>query len=118
MWCQLHLTHGSMSKLVYCFRHAKIKTILNMFSEIQRIAQDYDKVHPTRGMERTKFVQIWEDMEKIGVPCNPGEPCHLKSQQYNDLNYGKSDGSTSDKILIRHEGSSPTFYSSLHLVGL
>ena len=40
-----------------------------MFREIQRIAQDYDKVHHSRGMERTKFVQIWEDMDKIGVPC-------------------------------------------------
>ena len=43
-------------------------------------------------------------MEKIGVPCKSGEPYHHKIQQYNDLNYGKSDGSTSDKILIRHEG--------------
>ena len=43
-------------------------------------------------------------MEKIGVPCKSGEPYHHKTQQYNDLNYGKSDGSTSDKILIRHKG--------------
>ena len=51
-----------------------------MFCEIQRIAQDYDKVHPTRGMEKTKFVQIWEEMEKIGVPCKPREPYHHKIQ--------------------------------------
>ena len=59
-----------------------------MFHEIQRIAQDYDKAHPTRGMEKTKFVQIWEEMEKFYVPCNRGEPYHHKIQQYNDLNYG------------------------------
>ena len=104
MWCQLQLTHGSMSKLVYCSRHATIKTILKMLHEIQRIAQDYDKVHPTRGMERTKLVQLWEAMEKIDVPCKPGEPYHHKIQQYNGPNYGQSDGSASDIILIRHEG--------------
>ena len=71
-----------------------------MFHEIKRIGQDYDKVHPDRGIETTKFVQIWEDMEKIGVPCKTREPYHHKIQEYNDLNYGKSDGSTSDKILI------------------
>ena len=38
-----------------------------MFCEIQRIAQYYDKVHPTRGMEKTKKIQIWEEMEKIDV---------------------------------------------------
>ena len=75
-----------------------------MFREVQRIAQDYDKVHPTRGMERTKFVQIWEEMEKIGFPCKPWEPYHHKIQQYNDLNYGISYGSASDKILIQQEG--------------
>ena len=71
-----------------------------MFHEIQRIAQDYDKVHPTRGAETTKFVKIWEEIEKIVVPCKTREPYHHKSQEYNDLNYEKSDGSTSDKILI------------------
>ena len=78
MWCQLQLTLGLMSKLVYCSRHVGIRTILNMFHEIQRIAQDYDNVHPTRGMERTKSIQIWEDMEKINVPCKPREPYHQK----------------------------------------
>ena len=92
MWFQLQLTPGSISKLVYCSLHAGIRTILNMFHEIQRIAQDYDKVHHTRGTKRTNFVQIWEEMEKIGVPCKPGEPYHHKIQQYNDINYGKSDG--------------------------
>ena len=43
-------------------------------------------------------------MEKIGVPCKTGEPYHHKGQEYNDLNYGQSDGSASDKILIQHEG--------------
>ena len=66
----------------------------------QRIAQDYDKVHPARGTETTKFVKIWEEMEKIGVPCKTGEPYHHKIQEKNDLNYGKSYGSESDKILI------------------
>ena len=80
MWCQLQLTPGSMSKLVYCSRLAVIITILKMFGEIQRISQYYDKVHPTRGMERTKFVQNWEEMEKIGVPCKPGKPYHHKIQ--------------------------------------
>ena len=74
-----------------------------MFCEIQIIAQDYDKVHPTRGIATTKFVKIWEEMEKIGVPCKTREPYHHKSQEYNNINYGKSNGSTSDKILIRHE---------------
>ena len=68
-----------MSKLVYCALHAGIRTVLNMFHEIQIIAQDYDKVRPTRGMEKTKLVQIWEDMEKIGVLCNLGESYHRKS---------------------------------------
>jgi len=80
-----------MSKLVYCSCHAGIRTVLKMFRETQRIAQDYDKVHPSRGTETAKFVQIWEDMEKIGVPCKPGEPYHHKIQDYNDRNYGKSD---------------------------
>jgi hypothetical protein len=66
---QLQLTPGSMSKIVYCVCHARIRIVLNMFHEIQRISQDYDKVHPTRGIEKTKFVQIWEEMEKIGVAC-------------------------------------------------
>ena len=74
-----------MSKLVYCARHAGIRTVLKMFREIQRLAQDYDKVHPARGTETTKFVRIWEDMEKIGVPCKTGEPYHHKIQEYNDL---------------------------------
>ena len=75
-----------------------------MFHEIERIAKDYDKVHPDRGTETTKFVKSWEEMEKIGVPCKKGEPYHHKIQEYNNINYGKLDGSASDKILIRHEG--------------
>ena len=55
-------------------------------------------------LRQTKFVKIWEEMEKIGVPCNTGEPYHHKIQECNDINYGKLDGSASDKILIRHEG--------------
>jgi len=93
-----------MSNLVYCARHARIRTVLKMFREILKIAQDYDKVHPTRAIEETIFFQIWEVMEKIGVPCKTGEPYHHKGQEYNDLNYGQSDGSASDKFLIRHEG--------------
>ena len=93
-----------MSNLVYCARHAGIRTVLKMFHEILKIAQDYDKVHPTRAIEETIFFQIWEVMEKIGVPCKTGEPYHHKGQEYNDLNYGQLDGSASDKILIRHEG--------------
>ena len=104
MWLQLELNPGSMLKIVYCYCHAGISTILKMFCEIQKIAQYYYKDHPTRGMEKTKFVQISEDVEKIGVPCNTREPYHHEIQQYNDINYGKSDGSTSDKILIQHEG--------------
>ena len=104
MCYQLQLTPDAMSKLVYFSRHDGIRTVLKMFHEIQRIAQDYDNVHHTRGTKRTQLLQIWENMEKIGVPCKPREPYHHKIQQYNDLNYGKSDGSTSDKILIRHEG--------------
>ena len=83
-----------MSKLVYCAHHAGIRTILKMFHEIQRIEQDYDKVHPAIGIETTKFVKIWEEMEKIGVPCKIGEPFNHKIQEYNDINYGKSNGST------------------------
>ena len=45
-----------------------------MFLENKRVAQDYGRVHPTRGIEKTKFVQIWEEMEKIGVACKLGEP--------------------------------------------
>jgi len=93
-----------MSNLVYCACHAGIRTVLKMFHEILKIAQDYDKVHPTRAIEEMNFFQIWEVMEKIGVPCKTREPYHHKGQEYNDLNYGKSDGSASDKILIRHEG--------------
>ena len=75
-----------------------------MFHEILKIAQDYDKVHPTRAIEETQFFQIWEVIEKIGVPYKTKEPYHHKGQAYNDLNYGKSDGSASDKILILYEG--------------
>ena len=49
-----------------------------MFCEIQRIAQDYDKVHPARGIETTKFVKILEEMEKIIFPCKTREPYHHK----------------------------------------
>ena len=93
-----------MSNLVYCARHAGIRTVLKMFCEILKNAQDYDKVHSTRAIEETTFFQIWEVMERIGVPCKIEEPYHHKSQEYNYLNYEKSDGSISDKILIRHEG--------------
>ena len=93
-----------MSNLVYCARHAGIRTVLKMFHEILKIAQDYNKGHPTRAIKEMNVFQIWEVMEKIGVPCNSREPYHHKGQEYNDLNYGKSDGSTSYKILIRHEG--------------
>ena len=72
MCCQFQLTTDSMSKLVYCARHAGIGTVLKMFHEIQRIAQNYDKVHPIGGIEKTKFVQIWEEMEKIGGACKLG----------------------------------------------
>jgi hypothetical protein len=77
-----------MSNLVYCACHARIRTVLKMFREILKIAQDYDKVHPTRAIEETNFFQIWEVMEKIGVPCKTGEAYHHKGQEYNDLNYG------------------------------
>ena len=93
-----------MSNLVYCARHAKIRTILKIFHEILKISQDYDKVHPTRAIEETNFFQIWEAMKKIGVPCKTGEPYHHKGQEYNDLNYGQSHGFALDKILIWHEG--------------
>ena len=93
-----------MSNLEYCARHAGIRIVLKMFHEILKIAQYYDKVHPTRAIEETKKFQIWEVMQKIGVPCKTGKPYHHKGQEYTDLNYGQSDGSTLDKILIRHEG--------------
>ena len=80
MWWKLQLTPRSMSNVVYYSLHVGITTILKMFREIQIIAQDYDKVHHTRGTERTKIVQIWEEMEKICVPCKPREPYHHKSQ--------------------------------------
>ena len=79
MCYHLQLIPGAMSKLVYCACHAGIITVLKMFHEIKRIGQDYDKVHPDRGTETTKFVKIWEDMDKIGVPCKTGEPYHHKS---------------------------------------
>ena len=93
-----------MSKLVYYARHVGIRTVLKMFHEIQRIAQDYNKVHPTRGIEKMKFILFWEEMEKIEVACNPREPYHHKTWECNDLNYGKSDGSATNKIVIWHEG--------------
>ena len=93
-----------MSNLAYCARHARIRTVLKIFHEILKIAQDYDKVHPTRAIEEMNFFQIWEAMEKNCVPCKTGEPYHHKGQEYNDLNYGQSDGSAPNKILIRHEG--------------
>ena len=103
MCYQLQLTPGAIPKLLYCAHHARIRIVLKMFREIQIIAQYYYKVHPTRGIVTTKFVKIWEEMEKIGVPCKTREPYHHKIQEYNNLNYGKSDGSVSNKILIRHE---------------
>lgn len=75
-----------------------------MFHEIQIIAQEYGNVHPTRRIEKTKFVQIQEKMEKIGVASKPREPYHHKIQEYNDLNYKQSNGSASDKIPVQHEG--------------
>ena len=104
MCYQLQLTPGTMYKIVYCAHHARIRIVLKMLHEIQRTAQDYEKVHPARGTAATKFVKIWEEMEKIGVPCNTWEPYYHKSEEYNDINYRKSYGSTSDKILIGHEG--------------
>ena len=104
MCYQLQLTLSEMYTLVYCALHARIRNVLNMFHEIQIIAQDYDKVHPARGTETTKNFKIWEEMEKINIPCKTREPYHHKIQEYNDLNYGKSDGSASYKIIIRHEG--------------
>ena len=35
MCYQLQLTDGAMSKLVYCARHAGIRTVLKMFREIK-----------------------------------------------------------------------------------
>ena len=67
-----------MSNLVYCARRARIRTVLNIFREILKIAQDYDKVHPIRATEETIFFQIWDVMEKIGVPCKMQEPYHHK----------------------------------------
>ena len=69
-----------MSNLVYCARHAEIRTILKMFHEILKIARDYDKVHPTRVIGEMKFFQIWEVIEKIGFPWKNGEPYHHKGQ--------------------------------------
>ena len=67
-----------MSNLVYCALHAEIRTILKMFREILKIAKDYDKVHPTRVIEETNLIQIWELIEKFGVPCKMQEPYHHK----------------------------------------
>ena len=45
-------------QLVYCALHDGIRTILNMFHEILKISQDYDKVHPTRVIEETEFSNL------------------------------------------------------------
>ena len=77
-----------MSNLVYFAHHAGIRTILKMFREILKIGQDYDKVHPTRAIEETQFFQIWEVMEKIGVPCNIGNHTIIKAKSTMILTMG------------------------------
>ena len=81
MCYQLQLTPGAMYKIVYCAHHARIRIVLKMLHEIQRTAQDYEKVHPARGTETTKFVKILEEMEKIIFPCKTREPYHHKIQE-------------------------------------
>ena len=51
----IQLTPGSMFNLLYCARHGRIITVLKMFYEILKIAQDYDNFHPTRVIEETIF---------------------------------------------------------------
>jgi hypothetical protein len=93
-----------MSNLVYCAHHARIQTVLKMFHEVQRITQEFDKKNPTKGLDKSKFIQLWDELERIGVACKLGESIHHKRNEYMDLNYGKSDGAISDKILSRHDG--------------
>ena len=52
-----------MSNLTYCAHHAGIRTILNMFRENIKIAQDYNKVHSTRAIEDFFFSNLGGDGE-------------------------------------------------------
>jgi hypothetical protein len=90
--------------LVYCAFHDGIQIVLKMFHEVQRIAQEFDKKNPTKGLHKSNFIQLWDELEKNGVACNLGESTHHKSNEYMDLKYGKSDGATLNKILSRHDG--------------
>lgn len=44
-----------MSELVYYARHAIIGPFLKMFYENKIIAQDYDKINSTKGIENTQI---------------------------------------------------------------
>ena len=85
-----------MSNLVYCAHHAEIRTVLKMFHEILKIAQDYDKVHPIGAIKETIFFQIWEVMEhyrkfqfKMGLPKIIKIPFHHVLANKNDLKFKK-----------------------------
>ena len=93
-----------MSNLVYCACHVGIQIVLKMFREVERITQGFDKKNPIKRFDKSKFIQIWDELEIIGVPCKLGESIRHKSNEYMDLNYGQSDGAISDKILSRHDG--------------
>lgn len=61
MQCQFKLTLGWMYKLVYFAPHIGIRIVLEMFCEIQRIAQEYDNVHSTRSIENCSMLGHWEN---------------------------------------------------------
>jgi hypothetical protein len=57
------LETNSLSILVYYAHHVGVKTIMKMFHQIQRITKDYNKKYPPRSFEKTKFDQIWDEID-------------------------------------------------------
>lgn len=55
------------------------------------------------GLSKLNLFKFGRRWRKLGFHVH-WEPYHCKIQEYNDLNYGKLNGSTSNKILIRYEG--------------
>jgi len=90
-----------MSNLVYCACHVGIQIVLKMFREVERITQGFDKKNPIKRFDKSKFIQLWDEIERNGVACKHGESIHHKSNKYMDLNYGQFDGENSD--IIRHD---------------
>jgi hypothetical protein len=95
----LKLTPSPMEALVYCMRHAIIRTVLKMFRLVQKVAQEADRSHP-RGNRNSRLQQLFTKLKQS--PFNLGvrlSDYTYKGQKYVDILYGQADGRNADKIL-------------------